>query len=148
MRPILLVAAMFILLTCMMPNLSFGQWIDYTSKTDFFYVNFPGQPNVRDIMYKTQYGIMLPGQLYSVDQGASHYSVTVVDYADAQKIHTARAEQCKKAGGKAMSAGAPGPVMCRERSSTRRGSLFRGTRRSRTMNGPIPIRSAAIGSSS
>ena len=108
MRPIFLVAAIFILLTWMMPNPSFGQgWIDYTSRTDYFYVNLPSQPTVRDIMYKTQYGIMLPGHVYSVDQGASHYSVTVVDYADAQKIHTARAEQCKKAGGEGDECGSP-----------------------------------------
>src|SRR5438477_6671249 len=82
----------------LIPAALFGQgWIDFTSKADFFYVNFPSQPNARDIMYKTQYGISLPGHVYSVDQGASHYSVTVVDYADAQKIHTAGADECKKA---------------------------------------------------
>jgi hypothetical protein len=31
-----------------MLNAALGQgWIDFTSKTDFFYVNFPGQTNAR-----------------------------------------------------------------------------------------------------
>jgi len=107
MRPIFFVTAMFILLALTAPSLSFGQWIDYTSKSDFFYVNFPSQPTVRDIMYTTMYGISLPGHVYSADQGTSHYSVTVVDYADAQKIHNARAEQCKKAGGEGDECGSP-----------------------------------------
>src|SRR6185436_17579756 len=36
---------------------------------------------------------------YTADSGQSHYSVTVVDYADAQKIHSARADECRKKGG-------------------------------------------------
>jgi len=74
-------------------------WIDYTSRTDFFHVNFPGEPKLKDITYSTEYGITLPGHLYSVENGPNRYSVTVVNYADAEKIHTARAEQCKKNGG-------------------------------------------------
>ncbi len=74
-------------------------WIDYTSRTDFFHVNFPGEPKLKDITYSTEYGITLPGRLYSVENGPNRYSVTVVNYADAEKIHTARAEQCKKNGG-------------------------------------------------
>ena len=79
---------------------SFAQeWIQYASRTDFFGVNFPSEPKVQDITYHTEYGITLPGRVYSVDNGQSRYSVTVVDYSDAQKIHTARVEQCRKNGG-------------------------------------------------
>src|SRR5262245_38338189 len=97
MRRISLVAAVLIL-TVTGSSLA-QEWIDYTSRTDFFHVNFPGQPKVQDINYKTEYGITLPGHVYSVDNGASRYSVTAVNYADAEKIHTARAEQCQKSGG-------------------------------------------------
>src|SRR5439155_1884866 len=99
MRPIFFVTAMFILLALTAPSLSFGQWIDYTSKSDFFYVNFPSQPTVRDIMYTTMYGISLPGHVYSADQGTSHYSVTAVDSAAARKIRNGRAGDGEKAGG-------------------------------------------------
>ena len=97
MRPISLITIAAAIL--LMPGRSFAQWIDYTSKTDFFYVNFPAEPKVKDIDFATQYGITLPGHVYSVENGASRYSMTVVDYANAEKIHTARADQCKKAGG-------------------------------------------------
>ena len=79
---------------------SFAQeWIQYASRTDFFAVNFPGEPKVQDITYPTEYDITLPGRVYSVENGPGRYSVTVVDYKDAEKIHTARVEQCRKAGG-------------------------------------------------
>jgi hypothetical protein len=79
---------------------SFGQeWIQYASKADLFGVNFPSEPKVEDIAYATEFGITLPGHVYRADSGPSHYSVTVVDYNDAEKIHTARADQCKKNGG-------------------------------------------------
>ena len=79
---------------------SFAQgWIQYASRTDFFGVNFPGEPKVQDITYATEYDITLPGRVYNAASGPSRYSVTVVNYADAEKIHTARAEQCRKNGG-------------------------------------------------
>ena len=70
-------------------------WIEYASRTDFFTVNFPGQPTMRDITYPTEYGITLPGRVHSAEDGRSRFSVTVVDYADVQKIHAARLEGCK-----------------------------------------------------
>ena len=97
MRRNWLIAAAFILL---MSGPSFSQeWTQYTSRTDFFAVDFPGEPKVQDISYGTEYGITLPGRVYTVQNGASRYSATVVDYKDTQKIHTARAEQCRKNGG-------------------------------------------------
>jgi hypothetical protein len=96
MRRISVLMALFL---CV-PGLSFAQeWIQYASRADLFGVNFPTEPKVQDIAYATEYGITLPGHVYSAESGASRYSVTVVDYADAEKIHTARAELCKKNGG-------------------------------------------------
>ena len=54
---------------------------------------------MQDITYPTEYGITLPGRIYSVENGPNRYSVTVIDYKDAEKIHTARAEQCRRNGG-------------------------------------------------
>jgi hypothetical protein len=79
---------------------SFAQeWIQYASRADLFGVNFPTEPKVRDVPYMTEFGISLPGHIYSSESGASRYVVTVVDYNDAEKIHTARADLCKKNGG-------------------------------------------------
>ena len=94
MRRILFITAALILVASA-PSFAQG-WIDYSSRTDFFHVNFPGEPRVKDIDYTTEYRITLPGHVYSVENGASRYSVTVVNFADAEKIHTARAEQCQK----------------------------------------------------
>ena len=97
MRRISVVTAAAILL---LAGPSFAQeWIQYASKADLFGVNFPSEPKVQDIGYASEFGITLPGHVYSADSGASRYSVTVVDYNDAEKIHTARVEQCRKNGG-------------------------------------------------
>jgi hypothetical protein len=95
LRPLISAAAILV-----MGTPSFAQeWIQYVSRADFFEVNFQGEPKIRDITYSTEYGISLPGRVYSTENGQSRYSVTVVDYADAEKIHTARVDQCKKNGG-------------------------------------------------
>jgi hypothetical protein len=97
MRRILVTTAALILFVS---GPSFAQeWIQYASKADLFGVNFPVEPKVQDITYATEFGITLPGHVYSAESGQSRYSVTVVDYADAEKIHTAQAEQCRKKGG-------------------------------------------------
>ena len=105
MRLIPLIAAAIALLSG--PSIAQG-WIEYASRADFFSVNFPGEPKVRDITYTTEYGITLPGRVHSYEDGPNRYSVTVVDYTDAEKIHTERAARCKAAGGDGDSCGNPG----------------------------------------
>lgn len=75
------------------------EWIQYASKADLFGVNFPGEPKTEVISYTTEFGITLPGRVYRVDSGQSHYIVTVVDFTDAEKIHTDRAAKCRADGG-------------------------------------------------
>jgi hypothetical protein len=70
-------------------------WIEYTSKDDLFIVNFPGEPSVRAIDYPTEYGITLPGRVYTVEDRGSRYSVTVIDYTAAERLHTERAKGCQ-----------------------------------------------------
>src|ERR1700761_988600 len=85
----------FLFLMASRPS-SAQEWIQFASKADLFGVNFPSEPKVQDITYTSEFNAALPGHVYSADSGQSHYSVTVIDYADAEKIHTARANQCKK----------------------------------------------------
>lgn len=88
-----LVPAAFLLLTS---GPAFAQeWIEYVSRADFFNVNFPAEPTVRDITYPTEYGITLPGRIHSFQDGATRYSVTVVNYADVQRIHQERLTNCQ-----------------------------------------------------
>lgn len=106
MRQIPLIPAAFLLL---MSGPSFAQgWIEYQSRQDFFSVNFPGDPKIQEITYATEYEITLPGRVYSYEAGPNRYSVTVIDYSTAEKMHTERAAKCKAAGGDGDSCNNPG----------------------------------------
>jgi hypothetical protein len=74
-----------------LPLPSFGQgWIEYVSMTDRFGMYVPGEPEVRDIAYPSEYGVVFPARLYLYEDGSSRYSVTVVDYTDSRQIHSER----------------------------------------------------------
>jgi hypothetical protein len=72
-----------------------ASWVEYTSRQDFFIVNFPGQPTVNDVTYQTEYGIDLPARVYTVASGSNRYTVTVVDYSSAERMHTERVRGCQ-----------------------------------------------------
>jgi hypothetical protein len=93
MRLIRLVPAAFFLFVAA-PAFAQGEWIEYISPHDSFSVNFPGQPEVREIAYPSEYGVTLPARVYSSADGKSRYTVTVVDYSNVQKLHAARLEGC------------------------------------------------------
>ena len=77
------------------PGPLFAQgWAEYASPADFFSVNLPGEPSVEEIVYTSEYDAELPARVYTYDDGATRYSVTVVDYTDAERIHTERARNC------------------------------------------------------
>lgn len=74
---------------------SFAQeWIEFASREDRFTCNFPGQPKVSQTTYRSEYGADLPARVYSAAQGQSRYSVTVIDYNQAQRILTEKAKNC------------------------------------------------------
>lgn len=77
------------------------EWARFISKADLFAVNLPGEPKVEDIAYATEYDITLPGRVYTVENARGRYLITVVDYTDTEKIHTERADKCKKQGNEA-----------------------------------------------
>lgn len=84
-------------LSLLLAGPSFAQdWVSYTSRTDFFAVNFPREPRVQEITYRTEYDIDLPARVYSHVEGASRYSLTVVDYSNVEKLHADRAKACQE----------------------------------------------------
>ncbi len=91
MRLIPLVPALILLMSG--PSAA-QEWIEYASRADMFTVNFPSQPTVRDITWRTEFGLDLPGHVHSYESGPSRYSVTVIDYANVQKIHADRVRGC------------------------------------------------------
>ncbi len=63
---------------------SFAQeWIDYVDRAERFSVNFPSEPTVQDTTYMSEYGDTLPARVYTAQEGPQRYSITVVNYADA-----------------------------------------------------------------
>jgi hypothetical protein len=97
MRVISLIATVLVLFISVP---SFAQeWIEYESKTDFFAVNLPDQPGVKNITFMTEYGHVLPGRVYTSESGTNRYSVTVIDYTNLQKMEAERVRQCHASGG-------------------------------------------------
>jgi hypothetical protein len=61
--------------------------MEFTSVQDGFTIVFPGKPTVRETTWPSEYGAVFPGRVYSVQQGASRYTVTMIDYRNAPAIH-------------------------------------------------------------
>src|SRR5213593_4182729 len=70
------------------------EWMEFASREDRFTCLFPEQPKVNETTYLSEYEADLPARGYSVTQGQSRYSVTVVDYNQVQPILTAKAKSC------------------------------------------------------
>ena len=70
------------------------EWIEYANREDRFTANFPSQPKIANSIYRSQMGADLPARVYSASQGQSRYSMTVVDYNQAQRILTEKAKSC------------------------------------------------------
>ncbi|MCZ6474919.1 MAG: hypothetical protein O6700_01200 [Gammaproteobacteria bacterium] len=62
-------------------------WMTYIDQSQFFSVNFPAEPDVREISYPSEYGAIFPAHVYTVQNGRNFYSVTVVDFTDGQQIY-------------------------------------------------------------
>ena len=97
MRFIIIRAAALGLL--MAATASAQEWIEYSNRSDFFAINFPGEPKAKDITYVTEYSITLPAHVYSYENGRSRYSVTVVDYTNEDKLEDERVKACRASGG-------------------------------------------------
>jgi len=78
---------------------AWAQWTEYENRTDFFSISLPGEPKVREITYRTEYSQVLPGHVYSVENGPNRYSVTVVDYTGLEKLEAERVTACRAGGG-------------------------------------------------
>ena len=75
------------------------EWIEFASREDRFTCNFPSQPKVSETTYTSDHGARLPARVYSATQGASRYSVTVVDFNSIEKILTEKAKSCPAGAG-------------------------------------------------
>jgi hypothetical protein len=87
--------ASVIVVVVLMHSPAAGQeWTDYTSREDRFTVNFPAAPTIRDFTYTSWRDAKLPARIYTVERGSERYSVTVVDYTVAERVHAERVKSC------------------------------------------------------
>jgi hypothetical protein len=80
-----------------LPALAQTNWAEFTDREQHFTVNFPGDPKVESIAYKTDKGTSLPSKVYSAkDARGGEYKITVVDYTKApDEVASAVAEAAK-----------------------------------------------------
>ena len=87
--------ASVIVVVVLMHSPAAGQeWTDYTSREDRFTVNFPAAPTIRDFTYTSWRDAKLPARIYTVERGSERYSVTVVGYSVAERVHAERVKSC------------------------------------------------------
>ncbi len=92
MRLITVVAAASLLL---LPAPGSAQeWTEYASREDRFTCNFPGEPEVTETAWVSEFGAEVPARVYAVEVGPSRYTVTVADYNHVERILTERAGNC------------------------------------------------------
>ena len=70
------------------------EWTEYVNQEDRFSIVFPGEPEVTETTYMSQFGAELPARVYSKEVGQNRYSLTVVDYSPIEAILTKKAEEC------------------------------------------------------
>ena len=69
-------------------------WIEYASREDRFTANFPGTPVITATTWKSEYGAELKGRVYTAQNAAGKYTMTVIDYAPVEQLLTARSKAC------------------------------------------------------
>ena len=89
----LLSAALVLLSGSALAQGAVKEWAEFADRTEHFTVNFPGEPEVKAIEYKTAKGTTLPAKVFSAEDRRGRYSITVVDYRNVQgEQATARQE--------------------------------------------------------
>ncbi len=87
------IAAIAVALSVAGPILA-QEWVEFANRDDRFTCLFPTQPKITETTYLSQHEANLPARIYRAEQGQSRYSVTVVDYNQAQRILTEKAKSC------------------------------------------------------
>ena len=85
---VFMIALMF--LSLVLSRVAFAQsWFEYVNLEDRFGVNFPADPTIESFEYHSEFDAIFPAHTYRAQRGADVYSVTVVDFSDAERIHAA-----------------------------------------------------------
>ena len=73
------------------------EWTQFQSLEDGFSIDFPGQPNVEETTFVSEFNYTLPARVYSAERGRERYSITVVDYNGIEQMGEERARGCDPA---------------------------------------------------
>ena len=71
-----------------------GDWEEIVSQEERFTAIFPGHPAIQETTWSSQFGAVLPARVYSMSEGQSRYSVTVVDYNPIERLLVERSRSC------------------------------------------------------
>jgi hypothetical protein len=70
------------------------EWVEFSSREERLTCLFPAQPTVTDTTWMSEYGAVLPARVYSVTQGQSRYSLTVIDYNPIERLLVEKSKSC------------------------------------------------------
>ena len=71
----------------------------YLAFEDRFSADFPVEPTIRESTYTTELGIALPARVYTAGDDFGQYSVTVVDWRDAEELYETFLAGCQDCDG-------------------------------------------------
>ena len=108
MRLSLRLVAVAALVFCIARPAVAQEWTEYVNQGDRFSTVFPGQPQIMETTFTSQFGADLPARVYSAEVGPGRYSVTVVDYSPIERILAEKAELCP-AGAETCTGGSGAP---------------------------------------
>ncbi|MDG2087606.1 MAG: hypothetical protein P8J68_02590 [Arenicellaceae bacterium] len=69
------------------------RWVPFASTEDGFRMMAPGEFEIEEIDFETEYGIIVPARIYSHENDIGTFTMTVVDYSDSQRLHEERIEE-------------------------------------------------------
>ena len=78
------------------------EWVEYVNVPDRFAMTFPGMPEIEETTRLSAHDVVFPARVYSVDDNPNRYSLTLVDYTEAQRRHRERPDQTDASSGQAF----------------------------------------------
>ena len=82
--------ALVVSIVCFCGTATAQRWAPYSNTEDGFRLMVPGGLEVEEIEFETEYGIVVPARIYAHENTSGRFSVTVIDYRDAQRLHEQR----------------------------------------------------------
>lgn len=74
-------------------------WVEYIHRTERFGIMLPGVPEISETTHRSAFDVVYPARVYSVESRSGNYSMTVVDYTEAQRRHRERPDQTDASSG-------------------------------------------------